>query len=179
MDRRVARHVPGLILLDREGPDVEGGLVRCLDGRGVRDIEPTAGGPERALQLDGADLFHLREIRGAIHGVPVDRRVLHHRPKEQYRRGIRLVPISDRVELTLYVHESPTCHVGTPTDEDCGVFVPDGAPWFARFAGPNATAATAMPTKAIVIATKPRGLIRIPFLLLRSRRRTREVYGRC
>src|SRR5207245_968622 len=45
MDRRVARHVPGLVLLDREGPDVKGGLVRCLDGRTVRDIEPTAGGP--------------------------------------------------------------------------------------------------------------------------------------
>src|SRR2546426_8271495 len=86
---------------------------------------------------------------------------------------------SGGVELTLYVHESPTCHVGTPTDEACGVFVPDGAPSFARFAGPNATAATAMPAKAIVIATKPRGLIRIPFLLMRSRRRTREVYGRC
>src|SRR2546426_652518 len=86
---------------------------------------------------------------------------------------------SGGVELTLYVHESPTCHVGTPTDEACGGFVPDGAPSFARVAGPNATAATAMPAKAIVIATKPRGLIRIPFLLLRSRRRTREVYGRC
>src|SRR6266852_1526473 len=86
---------------------------------------------------------------------------------------------SGGVELTLYVHESPTCHVGTPTDEVCGVFVPDGEPNLTRFAGPNATAATAMPANAIVIAIKPRGLIRIPFLLLRTRRRTREVYGRC
>src|SRR5437667_336179 len=83
MDRRVARHVPSLVLLDREGPDVKGGLVRCLDGRNVRDIEPTAGGPKRALQLDGADLLQLREIGGAIHGIPVDRRVLHHRPKQE------------------------------------------------------------------------------------------------
>src|SRR3989442_14968890 len=87
---------------------------------------------------------------------------------------------SGGVELTLYVHESPTCHVGTPTDEACGgVFVPDGEPNLARFAGPNATAATAMPVNAIVIAIKPRGLIRIPCLLLRRRRRTREVFGSC
>src|SRR2546428_400853 len=86
---------------------------------------------------------------------------------------------SGGVELTLYVHESPTCHVGTPIDEAWGVFGPVGEPNFARFAGPNATAATAMPTNAIVIAIKPTGLIRIPFLLSRRRRSTREVYGRC
>src|SRR2546422_6508454 len=111
MDRRVARHVPSLVLLDREGPDVKGGLVRCLDGRNVRDIEPTAGGPKRALQLDGADLLQLREIGGAIHGIPVDRRVLHHRPKQEQGRGIRLVPISDRVENAPEVERAMDGHI--------------------------------------------------------------------
>src|SRR5713226_6869616 len=82
---------------------------------------------------------------------------------------------SGGVEFTLYVQLSPTCHVGAPIDDACGVFVPGGEPNFARFAGPKATAATAMPTKANVIATRPKGLMRIPFLLFRSRRRTPGV----
>src|SRR3989442_6821045 len=85
---------------------------------------------------------------------------------------------SGGVELTLYVHESPTCHVGTPTDEACGGVVAHCAPSFPRFSRPQPNVATTIARKEISIVTKPRGLIRIPFLLMRSRRRTREVYGR-
>src|SRR5712692_11824848 len=84
---------------------------------------------------------------------------------------------SGGVEFTLYVQLSPTCHVGALIDDACGVFVPGGEPNFARFAGPNATAATAMPTNANVIATKPKGLIRIPFLLFRSGEERPEYKG--
>src|SRR5207249_2038955 len=75
---------------------------------------------------------------------------------------------SGGVEFTLYVQLSPTCHVGALIDVACGVcgvFGPDGEPNFARSAGPKATAAIAMPTSATVMATKPRGLMRILFLL--------------
>src|SRR2546426_3586261 len=86
------------------------------------------------------------------------------------RSNVGLVTkMSSGVELTVYVQPSPTCQVGVPIDDACGAFGRDGEPNFARFAGPKATAAIAMPTSATVIAAKPRGLIRMPFLVLRSR----------
>src|SRR2546427_5965843 len=50
--------------------------------------------------------------------------------------------------FTWYVQKSPTCHVGTPIDEACGVFPPVGDPRFMRVAGPRATAAIASDAKS-------------------------------
>src|SRR5207245_3414832 len=61
--------------------------------------------------------------------------------------------MSGGVEFTWYVQVSPTCQVGVPIDEACGVFPPVGEPSFARFAGPKATAARASPTNVTVTAT--------------------------
>src|SRR5439155_14033305 len=85
------------------------------------------------------------------------------------RSNVGLVTkMSSGVELTVYVQLSPTCQVGVPIDDACGAFGRDGEPNFARFAGPKATAAIAMPTSAAVVAAKPRGLIRIPVVVLRN-----------
>src|SRR5438132_6097670 len=84
---------------------------------------------------------------------------------------------SGGVEFTWYVQVSPTCQVGVPIDEACGVFPPVGEPRFAGFAGPKATAATASPTNVTVTATIPRGLIRISDPPLRGRRTTPGVFG--
>src|SRR5256885_15308460 len=84
---------------------------------------------------------------------------------------------SGGVEFTWYVQVSPTCQVGVPIDEACGVFPPVGEPRFAKFAGPKATAATASPTNVTVTATMPRGLMRISVPPFRSRRTTSGVFG--
>src|SRR3989442_3893988 len=80
--------------------------------------------------------------------------------------------MSGGVEFTWYVQVSPTCQVGVPIDEACGVFPPVGEPRSAKFAGPKSTAATASPTNVTVTATMPRGLMRISVPPLRSRRTT-------
>src|SRR5437867_2110979 len=152
VDRGGARDVPGLVLGEREGPDVQGRIVRRLDGRRVGGIEPAACGPERALEMNGSDLFQLREVGPATN-------------------------MSGGVEFTWYVQVSPTCQVGVPIDEACGVLPPVGEPRFAGFAGPKATAATASPTNVTVTATMPRGLIRISDPPLRGRRTTPGVSG--
>src|SRR3989449_254269 len=73
-------------------------IVCRQDGRHIRGIEPAACGPERALEMNGSDLFQLREVGRAIQRVSVHRRILEDRPIQQQGRGVRVSAIPGGVE---------------------------------------------------------------------------------
>ena len=67
--------------------------------------------------------------------------------------------------FTLYVHVSPTCHVGASIGPPSGVAPFPGDPRFAKLAGPIATAAKATSAKAVARTLRTSGLRCIGFIL--------------